>query len=208
MTPKTPSNDSPGSVDTDRAIRVFVSSTFRDMQEERDVLVKKVFPQLRKLCESRAVAWTEVDLRWGITEAECKEGQVLPLCLAEIERCRPYFIGMLGERYGWVPTSIPPSLIESQPWLEEHLHLSVTELEIIHGVLNSPKMRDRSLFYFRDSTYLDRVPPDKRADFAAENADHADKLKRLKQRIRAEHEQGKLKFAPRENYPDPEAWES
>ncbi len=28
-------------------------------------------------------------------------GQVLPLCLAEIERSRPYFIGLLGERYGW-----------------------------------------------------------------------------------------------------------
>ena len=87
----------------DRQIRVFISSTFRDMQFERDVLVKRVFPQLRKLCEERAVAWTEVDLRWGITEKESSEGKVLPLCLAEIERCRPYFIGLLGERYGWVP---------------------------------------------------------------------------------------------------------
>jgi hypothetical protein len=43
-----------------------------------------------------------VDLRWGITEAQANEGQVLPLCLAEIERSRPYFIGLLGERYGWV----------------------------------------------------------------------------------------------------------
>ena len=51
----------------ERQIRVFISSTFKDMQDEWDVLVKKVFPQLRKLCEERAVAWTEVDLRWGIT---------------------------------------------------------------------------------------------------------------------------------------------
>ena len=34
-----------------RAVRVFISSTFRDMQAERDELVKRVFPQLRKLCE-------------------------------------------------------------------------------------------------------------------------------------------------------------
>ena len=27
-----------------RVIRVFISSTFRDMQEERDVLVKRIFP--------------------------------------------------------------------------------------------------------------------------------------------------------------------
>jgi preprotein translocase subunit SecA/nephrocystin-3 len=39
----------------DRQIRVFISSTFRDMQAERDHLVKFIFPQLRKLCESRGV---------------------------------------------------------------------------------------------------------------------------------------------------------
>jgi len=75
---------------TDRVVRVFISSTFRDMQAERDILIKKVFPQLRKLCEERAVSWTEVDLRWGITTEEASEGKVLPLCLAEIQRCRPY----------------------------------------------------------------------------------------------------------------------
>ena len=51
-----------------RSIRVFISSTFQDMQEERDVLVKKIFPQLRKICMDRGVGFTEVDLRWGVTE--------------------------------------------------------------------------------------------------------------------------------------------
>ena len=73
-----------------RTIRVFISSTFRDMQKERDVLVKRIFPQLRKLCEERAVTWTEVDMRWGITDEQKAEGKVLPLCLEEIHRCRPY----------------------------------------------------------------------------------------------------------------------
>ncbi len=52
---------------TNRQIRVFVSSTFTDMKADRDYLVKFIFPQLRKLCEERAVMWTEVDLRWGVT---------------------------------------------------------------------------------------------------------------------------------------------
>src|SRR5947207_14037075 len=152
-----------------RQIRVFVSSTFRDMQAERDVLIKKIFPQLRKLCEARAVTWTEVDLRWGITDEETAEGKVLPLCLAEIERCRPWFIGLLGERYGWVPRAIPADLLESQPWLREHLQHSVTELEILHGVLRNPAMGDRSLFYFRDPGYLARLPAGAdRADFMSE----------------------------------------
>lgn len=45
-----------------RTIRVFISSTFNDMQAERDELIKFVFPQLRSLCDSRGVVWGEVDL--------------------------------------------------------------------------------------------------------------------------------------------------
>ncbi len=84
-----------------RSITVFVSSTFRDMQAERDDLLEEDFSELRKICEQRDVTWGEVDLRWGITDDEKAEGKVLPICLAEIDRCRPYFIGMLGERSGY-----------------------------------------------------------------------------------------------------------
>ena len=116
-----------------RVVRVFVSSTFRDMHRERDILTKHVFPQLRKLCEERGVGFVDVDLRWGVTEEQTQRGEVLPICLAEIDRCRPYFIGLLSERYGWVPEpgQIPQELIDDQPWLVEHIHKSVTELEIV-----------------------------------------------------------------------------
>jgi nephrocystin-3 len=140
----------------DRVIRVFISSTFRDMMQERDLLVKEVFPELRRKCAKRFVTFTEVDLRWGITEAQANEGQVLPLCLAEIDRSRPYFIGLLGERYGWIPETIRPDVIIREPWLQEqlHNHTSVTEMEILHGVLNNPKMQSHAFFYFRDPTYV------------------------------------------------------
>ena len=61
-----------------REIRVFISSTFRDMQEEREELVKQVFPQLRRLCENRFVTWSEVDLRWGIPEEPRPKGRYCP----------------------------------------------------------------------------------------------------------------------------------
>lgn len=171
---------------SDRQIRVFISSTFRDMQEERDILIKKIFPQLRKLCEERAVTWTEVDLRWGITDEQKAEGKVLPLCLEEIKRCRPYFIGILGERYGWVPepTSISTDLLESQPWLKQHLDRSVTELEILHGVFSEGPMHEHAYFYFRDPKYLESIPSEKRHDFTTESAEAEAKLAKLKQKIR------------------------
>ena len=186
----------------DRQIRVFISSTFRDMQAERDHLVKFIFPQLRKLCEERAVTWTEVDLRWGITDEEVAEGKVLPLCLEEIQRCRPYFIGLLGQRYGSLPREIPAELLERQKWLEEHRDKSITELEIIHGVLRDEEMHGHAYFYFRDPKYLERVPKEKQSDFIAENAKSAEKLERLKREIRCARDEAVCRL--RENFSDPE----
>ena len=143
-----------------RLIRVFISSTFRDMHAERDELVKFIFPELRKKCRERYVEFVEVDLRWGITEEESKRGQVLPICLDEIKRCKPYFIGLLGERYGWVPENIPQEIIDRESWLKEHLGKtgkSVTELEILHGVLNNPDMAEHAFFYFRDPAYIKTI---------------------------------------------------
>jgi len=162
-----------------REIRVFISSTFRDMQEEREELVKQVFPQLRRLCESRGITWGEVDLRWGVPDEAKAEGKVLPLCLQEIEHCRPYFIGLLGERYGWVPEEIPPELLETQPWLREHLHQSVTALEILHGVLLDPEMEKRAFFYFRDPAYAAA-----HSGFREEDPKLRDRLIKLKDDIR------------------------
>jgi len=50
-----------------RAVRVFLSSTFRDFTKERDLLVKQVFPTLRARLAERFVDLVDVDLRWGIT---------------------------------------------------------------------------------------------------------------------------------------------
>jgi len=170
----------------DRVIRVFISSTFLDMHAERDHLVKFVFPQLRRLCEARGVTWGEVDLRWGVTDEAAAEGKVLPICLEEINRCRPYFIGLLGERYGWVPQSIPAELVEKEAWLREQLEgrKSVTELEILHGVLRNPAMAGHAFFYFRDPAYVNSIPESDRRNFTAENAEDAEKLGNLKETIR------------------------
>jgi hypothetical protein len=51
----------------DRLVRVFVSSTFLDMQTKRQVLVNEVFPALRAKYRARGVEIFEVDLRWGIS---------------------------------------------------------------------------------------------------------------------------------------------
>jgi len=182
-----------------RVVRVFISSTFRDMQAERDILVKKVFPELRERCKERRIDFLGVDLRWGITEAQAERGETLPVCLEEIENCRPYFIGLLGERYGWVPDHIDPELIEMYPWLDEHRDQSITALEILHGVLKNHDMANHAFFYYRDPAYLEKVSADLREDLESEGSESKKKLEALKERIR------KSDVPVRENYPNPDA---
>ena len=58
-----------------RTVRVFISSTFRDMHGERDVLTRFVFPELRALGQKHFINIHEVDLRWGVTEEESKSNK-------------------------------------------------------------------------------------------------------------------------------------
>lgn len=212
-------NQSFSAAQRQRVVRVFVSSTFRDMHAERDELIKRIFPQLRKLCEVRGVTWGEVDLRWGVTDEQKAEGKVLPICLAEIHNCRPYFIGLLGERYGWVPDEIPQELVDRERWLAEHRGQSVTELEILHGVLNNPAMTDHALFYFRDPSFINSLPREQQSDFLEiATADEVARLGQEEAERRAEDQRKKLAalkarvrqsssshLRVREDYPTPKA---
>src|SRR5690606_27852479 len=64
-------------------------------------------PGFRKKAEEHlGVCIQEIDLRWGITEEQAKRGEVVGLCLDGIESAKPYFVCMIGKRYGWIPA--PP----------------------------------------------------------------------------------------------------
>lgn len=90
-----------------REIRLFISSTFRDMQAERNHLVRFVFPRVREKLLARRVRLVDVDLRWGVSADQ----DAFDLCMREIDLCRPRFLCMLGGRYGWVP---PPKTLDSR----------------------------------------------------------------------------------------------
>lgn len=146
-------------------IPVFISSTFLDMQAERDVIVKRVFPSLRAKLEPYRVRIVEIDLRWGITSEQERSGKVLDLCLELIDKARPFFIGLLGERYGSVLNDLAPGVLERHSWLPQThpLQTSVTELEVLYGVLNHQEQSGHALFYLRDPAPLKQVPSALRA---------------------------------------------
>jgi len=180
-----------------RTVRVFISSTFRDMHAERDYLVKVVFPSLRERLEKYRIHLIDIDLRWGITEEEAQRDRVLDLCLEQIDDCRPFFVGILGERYGWVPQSFSDDALSKHGWVQHQTGKSVTELEVLYGVLRDPEMHARALFLFRDPAFIANVPEAKRADMMAEDDESAEKLRRLKGAIR----EADLPIPLLENYP-------
>ncbi|MGV8118262.1 MAG: DUF4062 domain-containing protein [Candidatus Xenobiia bacterium LiM19] len=204
-----------------KTVKIFISSTFRDMHAERDQLVKVVFPELREKLEKHRIHLVDIDLRWGITEEQSDSDRVLELCLNQIDECRPYFLGILGERYGWVPGILPDAALSSYGWIQYHTGKSVTELEILHGVLNDPAMQNRAFFYFRDRAFMSGLSEDQRGIFdesptreeleklagdqaEASAAERREKLRRLKDKIRMSG------LPVMESYPcrwDPEAYD-
>jgi len=97
-----------------KIFRVFVSSTFTDMKEERRILQRDVFPKLEKFCEANGARFQGVDLRWGVNEESALNQKTIQICLNEIARCqkispKPNFLILLGDKYGWqpVPEIIP-----------------------------------------------------------------------------------------------------
>ncbi|KAK3095524.1 hypothetical protein FSP39_015646 [Pinctada imbricata] len=166
-----------------RTVRVFISSTFRDMHGERDVLTRFVFPELRALGKKHFLNIHEVDLRWGVTEEESKSNKTLELCLSEIRRCQ-FFIGILGSRYGYVPDKYDVPDTQEFQWLKAYPQgASVTELEMHSGALCDPKKLARNAFFFiRDPNFEDSIPKEFKDDFVSES--DKQKLDSLKTRVR------------------------
>lgn len=167
-----------------QTIRVFISSTFRDMHSERDYLVKVVFPKLRERLEAYQFHLEDVDLRWGVTAEQANNDMALDLCLQQIDESRPFFVGILGERYGFVPQSFTDEAVSKYGWIQAHTGKSLTELEILYGVLRKPEMKGHAFLYFRDKAFAEDVPAWKQSDVLSEDANAAEKLHALKEAIR------------------------
>ncbi|HLF82595.1 MAG TPA: DUF4062 domain-containing protein, partial [Blastocatellia bacterium] len=149
-------------------VHLFISSTFNDMHAERDYLVKRVFPDLRDWCEERKLRLVDIDLRWGVTEADASNRNAVKICLEHINKCRPFFVCFLGQRHGYAPgqEGISSETFDEFPDLRSELHpaASITELEIRHAIFRPLAWRDpkdhmrllhynlaeHAFFYFRE----------------------------------------------------------
>ena len=70
-------------------IRVFVSSTFSDLKEERNVLQSQVFPRLEYYCLARGFQFQAIDLRWGVPGEAGLDHRTMRICLREMNGANP-----------------------------------------------------------------------------------------------------------------------
>lgn len=97
-----------------KTFRLFISSTFVDFRDERNILQNEVFPEIKDYCKSHGYNFEPIDLRWGVSKEDGLDHKAMEICIKEVKKAfnypKPNFLAMLGNRYGWIPA---PTEIES-----------------------------------------------------------------------------------------------
>lgn len=171
---------------------IFVSSTFRDMQAERDLVQELVVPKLRARAREYGSNVYAIDLRWGVdtTELDSEEGakKVLSVCFDEIDRSHPYMLIFVGNRYGWVPPEATiQTAIESRAahFDTTDLHKSITALEIEYGALAEQYANTEDcVVCIRKDDYLSLLDDENRAIYEETDPEAVRRLQALKENLK------------------------
>lgn len=179
---------------------VFISSTFRDMQIERDALHTRIFPSLNEEAAKYSEIFTGIDLRWGIHTSSLSEEEAdkkaFLTCFEEIDSSRPYFIAFIGDRYGTNvdETSISRifSLILNKDKMTKEeadafiKRTSITQKEIEYATFASKIAPSHCFFFFRKG-YGKTLSKDEKAFWIENNKESKEKLDELKRQIKAKY---------------------
>ncbi|ESO12419.1 hypothetical protein HELRODRAFT_63361 [Helobdella robusta] len=133
-----------------RLVRVFISSTFSDMIQERNCLMENSYFKLKSYClEKYRLEFQMIDLRWGLREESQDDHTIIEFCIKEIEKCKhlsigPSFVALLGQKYGYRSF---PSTIEAK------------EFEIMREALlcNGKDINLLSKWYQKDENIIPNV---------------------------------------------------
>ena len=163
---------------------IFISSSFMDMQHERDAIRYLVLPQVNDyLRKNYGQETTIIDLRWGIDTSENDEAssmnKIIRTCLFEIDNCKPFMIVLLGDRYGTLISKEQYSkYIPDAEKIYSADTIGVTELEIRYAMHLAKQDKMHILFYFRAMDYSS-VPETEKESTYFDSIDSAEKSAKL-----------------------------
>ncbi|WP_372371423.1 DUF4062 domain-containing protein [Candidatus Uabimicrobium sp. HlEnr_7] len=151
-----------------KTLKIFISSTFKDLELERDLLTNS-FDSIKQNILSRRLTLIPYDLRW---RERHHEEDIVKWCLKMVGQCQ-YFVGILGYRYGWRPP------FDYKGNTNTDL-LSITEMEINYALECIP--REKRFFCFGD---INQYPSEA---ISKEDKNDLNSLNLLKERLRSEGE--------------------
>ena len=142
-----------------RYFRVFISSTFMDMEADREFINTLILPALERRCQARNIGLSSVDLQWGVPGGTPND-EVLRTCFRELRACstggmaggEPLFLWLGGARFGWAPApqDVPSDVRTETRWCDG---ASVTAMEVIVGGLRGPN--PNAFCYLRSDSYIE-----------------------------------------------------
>ena len=146
-------------------IRFFISSTFKDMHKERDVIRSSIYPKIREYGLEKGVYVDYRDLRWGIDNKsewtiENRITEIMRVCFQEIDDCRPHIVAILSDYYGTTHKD-PDQMVNlwkefdaGEEYLPEDRDISLTQWELEYSFLSNSHPETKALCLFK-------VPPEK-----------------------------------------------
>lgn len=153
------------------------------MHDERDFLLNTVEPQINAQLTDLNVNVEFCDFRWGIDTRQSGSDSsrtIFDACFGAIETCKPIFLGLLGQRYGWVSQDqAVHQLLKNKFDGSIPLDRSVTEYEIRYALKVSKSLGLKTIFLFRQ---LEDNPPSQ--THTDESVDWLPKLDSLKNLIK------------------------
>jgi WD40 repeat protein/GTPase SAR1 family protein len=89
-------------------LMVFVSSTFLDTNLERDILHRKILPDLQKKDQQREIQIIFYDMRFGVKDENTLDHMTWETCKEAIRQCFEgsdglFFLSLQADRYGYLP---------------------------------------------------------------------------------------------------------
>jgi len=100
---------------------VFVSSTFTDTHQERNIILEKILPKLSSVCNPLNLRVVMVDLRYGVRDENTDDHMTWMFCENELLRCfresgSLAFLSLQGDKYGYrpIPKYIDKDMFESR----------------------------------------------------------------------------------------------
>ena len=142
-----------------RYIRFFVSSTFKDMKMERNLL-QDLFSELKEEYSKQNWQIDMIDLRWGISQEAGLDNKTMQICKEELKRCqelspKPNFIILLGDRYGWMPLPevVPLEVYQTLQMNDSEKNLFLHWYQLDRNVLPEGAYIMKTRSYFKDFFY-------------------------------------------------------